>query len=721
MVGRNRRSAIVAFGACGFLVASILVVTAQPGGAAGDTTPPVFASLSIAPASIDTSDGPVDLTIDAHLVDASGPSNGGILPLSRVVLTGPHGQQHVTGYLSQAQRIGGTATDGTYRTVVTLRWHAEPGRWSASAVLVDAAGNSRSFTTADLAAAGLVSGIDQTGAGDTTAPQLVALSIAPPSVDTSLNAATLTVSARIVDDLAGASDGLGVNASQVVLRGPTGAHHARATLDVSHRVNGNPNDSTFVVGLTLPHWSEQGLWSVERVDLVDEVGNAVSITASATFTQVGIGDITPPTLRTFSMSTTSVDVQASSATIAMQARISDDRSGVADGIVDSPSSIVFTSPSGHQQLFAPLGLAQRTAGNGIDGSYRVVTTVPAHAEPGAWTLRAAYITDAAGNGVMLSASDWAGRGYPASFTVVSDTPPWSGPTLPPDPSTTSTTDVVGSSSTTVDTGGSTSTTTTLIIDGSSTSTTTTTTVDPAATTTTSVDPSVSTTSIDPSATTTTTPDGESTTTTTPGESTTSVPSGTTVSTTPGATTTTTVPGVGPDGKPLASRADGYWFASVNGRVAGFAAASKTSVTAAGFDAGAVVVGIAATPSGNGYWLATKQGDVRAFGDARVYGSMRAKALAKPIVGIAATTTGKGYWLVATDGGIFGFGDARFYGSTGAIRLNKPIVGMSASPSSRGYWFVASDGGVFAYGDARFFGSFSRSPAAVVGMAVHLKR
>ena len=36
----------------------------------------------------------------------------------------------------------------------------------------------------------------------------------------------------------------------------------------------------------------------------------------------------------------------------------------------------------------------------------------------------------------------------------------------------------------------------------------------------------------------------------------------------------------------------------------------------------------------------------------------------PIVGMAATPTGRGYWLVASDGGIFTFGDASFHGSTG---------------------------------------------------------
>lgn len=39
----------------------------------------------------------------------------------------------------------------------------------------------------------------------------------------------------------------------------------------------------------------------------------------------------------------------------------------------------------------------------------------------------------------------------------------------------------------------------------------------------------------------------------------------------------------------------------------------------------------------------------------------------PIVGMAATPTGKGYWLVAADGGVFSFGDAAFFGSLEYIK------------------------------------------------------
>ena len=131
-----------------------------------------------------------------------------------------------------------------------------------------------------------------------------------------------------------------------------------------------------------------------------------------------------------------------------------------------------------------------------------------------------------------------------------------------------------------------------------------------------------------------------------------------------------------------------------------------------------VVGMAGTPSGNGYWLVAADGGVFAFGDAPFLGSTGAIRLARPVVGMAATPTGRGYWLVASDGGVFAFGDARFAGSTGAIRLNQPVVGMASTPSGQGYWLVASDGGIFAFGDARFAGSTGaiRLNRAMVGMS-----
>jgi hypothetical protein len=126
-----------------------------------------------------------------------------------------------------------------------------------------------------------------------------------------------------------------------------------------------------------------------------------------------------------------------------------------------------------------------------------------------------------------------------------------------------------------------------------------------------------------------------------------------------------------------------------------------------------VVGLAATPTGRGYWLTASDGGVLAFGDAPILGSTGGIPLARPVVGMAATPTGRGYWLVAADGGVFAFGDAAFFGSgrstastggSGAARLTAPVVGMAASPTGMGYWLAAADGGIFSFGDAPFAGS-----------------
>ena len=145
---------------------------------------------------------------------------------------------------------------------------------------------------------------------------------------------------------------------------------------------------------------------------------------------------------------------------------------------------------------------------------------------------------------------------------------------------------------------------------------------------------------------------------------------------------------------------GYWRAGADGGV--LSAGDTDFYGSATHVADDAIVAIAATRTGHGYWLTDRRGAVFTFGDAAFHGSMSGHPLNLPIVGMAATPDGKGYWLVASDGGIFSF-NAPFRGSTGGMRLNQPIVGMSATPDGKGYWLVASDGGVFAF-NAPFYGS-----------------
>lgn len=163
---------------------------------------------------------------------------------------------------------------------------------------------------------------------------------------------------------------------------------------------------------------------------------------------------------------------------------------------------------------------------------------------------------------------------------------------------------------------------------------------------------------------------------------------------------------------------GFFLVSENGGVLGCGDATPLGGVA---NLPAVAIsGIAATPDGKGYWLVGSDGGVFSFGDAGFYGSMGGKALAPNtyMVGIAATPDGRGYWLVGSDGGVFSFGDAAFFGSMGGQRLNQPITGIAANPDGPGYWLVAGDGGVFAFGGAPFEGSLGtvRLNAPIVGIA-----
>ena len=100
--------------------------------------------------------------------------------------------------------------------------------------------------------------------------------------------------------------------------------------------------------------------------------------------------------------------------------------------------------------------------------------------------------------------------------------------------------------------------------------------------------------------------------------------------------------------------NGYWLAARDGGIFAFGDAPFHG-SAAGAATNAPVVAIAPGSTAGGYRLASEDGGVFAFGDAPFRGSA-VKAQHRPISGMAATPTGDGYWLAAS-------GECRFSGDT----------------------------------------------------------
>lgn len=112
------------------------------------------------------------------------------------------------------------------------------------------------------------------GSTDTTAPQLVELSFAPPAVDTSVGAASVTLTARVTDNLSG------VVRADVAITSPSGSQSTSARATAAERVSGSGLDGVYRFTLALPSMAEQGTWHA-AVSLLDAAGNEASLSSAS--------------------------------------------------------------------------------------------------------------------------------------------------------------------------------------------------------------------------------------------------------------------------------------------------------------------------------------------------------------------------------------------------------------------------------------------------------
>jgi hypothetical protein len=713
----------------------------------GDTTPPALASLTISPASVDTSAAAQTVTVTARITDAV----SGVGPYATSLwFSSPGGSKSVSAYLDASRRISGTAQDGTYQVAITVPRYSEQGTWRLNALyLNDVAGNSASYSASQLVDAGLQSSFDQTGIGDITPPVLSSFSFTPGTIDTGAAARTITVTAHITDDLSG----LGNSAAYccyppnnvVSFTSPSGSRTLTATFDGSKRISGTAADGIYQATITVPRYAEQGSWRISTANFADAAGNTRTMApgdfATAGFTtsfnQTAAGDSTAPILAGLSISPSSVDPSTSPQTVTVRAHITDAQSGV------SPygPSLYFASPALGQTTTASAGGVRLVSGTAQDAVLDIDVVVPRFAETGTWQLAPISLSDALGNSVTLGAADVSAAGFPTTFTVAA---------LPPG-TPTGVTAIPSNGSATVNwtepaaNGASPITSYTVAAYSGTTVAQTKTVIAPAssATITGLANGSAYTFTVaasnasgpgapsapSPAVTPRTLPGAPGGLTVTAGNGSAalqwtapssdggSVITGYTVTTYSGSAvvqtktvaapaTSATVTGLA-NGSPYS-----FTVAAINAAGTGPAVSSDTLYPRAPTFSPTPIVSppvvTISTPAKSGYWMIGTDGKVYAFGDAPSLGAPAGLLGSAQAVDLEPTRSGAGYWVVDDLGRVYAYGDAPVLGNVDPARLapGEKAISLSATKNGHGYWIFTTKGRVLPFGDAVFYGDMS---------------
>jgi Ca2+-binding RTX toxin-like protein len=373
-----------------------------------DPSAPNLDDFTISPPTVDTSLSSQDITFTLELSDAL----SGVDPLaSQVTVTAPGGEPRDPLSL---QLASGDVNDGTFEATISLPRFSPAGTWTVDLELVDEAGNAISWSSSDLIDSSLPGGFQQTGSGDSLAPQLADFSLAPTSIDTSSSSQVLTFAIQAVDGLAGVDP----TDSSVSIASPDGLPKGSDQLTL---ISGDANSGTYEATITVPRLAAQGTWTVSLV-LADAADNQASWSSSqlvgdgypGSFEQTGLGDATGPVLTDFGLTPAQINTSAASRVVTFTLDATDDLSGVDL----AASEIVVFSPDGEPRASDPL---QLVSGNATDGSYQAAITIPQGSQPGTWTV-SVELVDAAANQSTWSSSELIGLGHPGSFTNVGSEP-----------------------------------------------------------------------------------------------------------------------------------------------------------------------------------------------------------------------------------------------------------------------------------------------------------
>jgi len=351
-----------------------------------DTIPPELKSLRFTPATIDTSTGAAAVTLSFSVTDdASGAT------YFEASFLDPSGAFHQSASVKFAATLAATNS-----LAVTFPQSSNAGTWTLSHVFLgDAAGNTSILSTDDLSRRGFPTSLEVISRRDTVSPKMTALEF-PAAIDTSAGPVDVKVNYTATDDLSG------VNYIEMSFLGPSGVARrgSSAKLDAARSVS---NSMT----VTFPRFSEAGEWTLSAVLLSDAARNTLVLDAEG-LTRLGFrttlnvrsaSDTTPPILTGLRFSPEAIDTSQGPATVKVDFTATDDLAGV------NYVELSFLSPSGNARQGGVLKFdAAKSASNSI------AVTFPRLSEAGDWTLNNVFLSDAAGNTLILDSDGVARAG-----------------------------------------------------------------------------------------------------------------------------------------------------------------------------------------------------------------------------------------------------------------------------------------------------------------------
>jgi hypothetical protein len=373
------------------------------GSGQGDDIPPTLAGFRFLDDSVD-----VTAKADSAVVEFTVDDDGSQISTVGLMMRSP-GRSTLAFTLAPCEQTSGTKTAGTWRCWIHFPRGGEAGTWTVEQVtLGEVSGHHRFYTVEELRAAGWPYTVQVSGpAADTEGPVLTGFSIDPDSTDVSDAADTvrLTVSASDASDITGV---------YVVFLSPSGAVINPASCALE---SGTARDGAWGCNLHVARYTEAGIWQVQNVQMVDELGH-ISYVLNADVAGAGHehtlrvtstpSDSSAPLLAGFSFTPDTVHVSAKQDTVVVTLRASDDATGIMNIYV------TLRSASGSTSLQTTA--CELVDGTRNDGTFRCNLPIPQDVERGTYTFRVSLQDSIYRFRSYLTAGLQA-AGYPTTVTV----------------------------------------------------------------------------------------------------------------------------------------------------------------------------------------------------------------------------------------------------------------------------------------------------------------